>query len=155
MADLVTIFEIISMFGSVYFAVPVIAFLWLKKDKKLTLNFIFAFILTTLVAYGLKFIFQTQRPGVTEKVPFYNSAFPSGHASRAFLYSVFLSQKFEKFDRYFFFIFAILAAAGRVITGAHSVIDVIAGSIIGFAVSWLCIKYQGRILKFFKLSNIS
>lgn len=161
MADLVTLFGIVSIFGSIYFSVPVLLFLWLTKDKKLCINFILSFIAVTAITYGIKFIFQIPRPlspGAPEPLsppPFYETAFPSGHSARAFLYSVFLSQKFEKFDQYLFYLLAALAAIGRVVTGDHFPIDIIVGSIIGFAVGKIFLKYQDVLFKKLKILNIA
>lgn len=152
------ILEIIPIFGSVYFAVVVLAFLWLKRDKKLSLSFILAFILTSAIVYGLKFLFQVPRPGAPEPLspaaPFYDTSFPSGHSARAFLYFAFLSQKFDKFFFYMSYILAALVAISRVVSGAHTIVDVVAGSAIGIAVSYLFIKYQEIIFKKLGLSRM-
>ena len=153
-------FELISFYGSIFFAVIVAAILWLKKDKKLLFLFVLDFVLISTVVYGLKFLVQAPRPNAPVPLspgapvlptPFYESSFPSGHSARAFLYSAFLSKEFDKFFQDILYIFAALAAIGRVVTGAHTAIEIIVGSVIGFAISWLTLKYQKQILKIFNI----
>ena len=159
MADaLSTMFKIIPLFGSIYFAIVVLVFLWLKKDKKLSINFILAFILTNAIVYGLKFLFQIPRPSspatLTSLPPFYDTSFPSTHSARAFVYFTFISQKFDKFFLYVSYILAALVAVSRVRSGDHTAIDVIVGSAIGIAVGYLFTKYQHQIFDKLGLSKV-
>src|SRR3989344_3986790 len=110
--------SIVPVFGSIYFAIAVLLFLWLKRDKKLALNFVIAFIATNAIVYGLKFLLQIPRPAsepLSPSAPFYDTSFPSGHASRAFLYMAFLSQKFDKLFMLVSYILAILVGVSRVV----------------------------------------
>ncbi len=153
--SLIYAFSLVSEYGSIFFAAVVLAILWLKKDKKLLILFILDLAAISLIVYGLKFFTNMPRPGSLtvqpSVLPSSDSSFPSGHASRAFLYSAFLSHEFEKFFQDILYLFAALAAIGRVVTGAHTAIDVIVGSAIGFVVSWLTLRYQKQILRFFKV----
>ena len=141
------VLQIVPIFGSIYFAVLVLAFLWLKRDKKLAINFVIAFILTNAIVYGLKFLFQIPRPSQTLPAPFYDTSFPSGHAGRAFLYMTFLSQKFDRAFMIVSYILAALVAISRVQSGEHTVIDVLVGSAIGFGVSLVFVQYSDKIYK--------
>ena len=146
--------QIVPIFGSIYFAVLVLAFLWLKRDKKLALNFVIAFILTNAIVYGLKFLFQIPRPSQALPTPFYDTSFPSGHSARAFLYMTFLSQKFDKYFLYVSYFLAALVAISRVQSGEHTVLDVVVGSAIGFGVSLVFVQYSDKIYKKLNLSKI-
>ncbi len=154
-------FAIVSEYGSILFALVVLAILWLKKDKKLLILFILDFIAISAIVYGLKIFVNAPRPQPNISRPVmpiqlpYDTSFPSGHASRAFLYSAFLSREFDKFFQDILYLLAALVSIGRVVTGDHSAVDVIVGSAVGFLVSWLTLKYRDKIFKFLNLDKIS
>lgn len=66
-------------------------------------------------------------------------SFPSGHATIAFAMAVILSHREPRWRRHFF-ILAILIALSRIYLGVHYPLDVIAGSLLGFAIGNLSLR---------------
>ncbi len=64
-----------------------------------------------------------------------NAAFPSGHASTAFLGAFVLSRMWRR-GRILFWTLAALIACSRVYLGVHYSIDVLAGAILGTAIGY-------------------
>jgi undecaprenyl-diphosphatase len=66
-------------------------------------------------------------------------SFPSGHAATAFMMAVILSTQFPRY-KYAFYFLACLVGFSRIYLGVHYSSDVIAGAIIGYAVTKLLIS---------------
>ncbi|CAO0822632.1 hypothetical protein DFAR_310005 [Desulfarculales bacterium] len=62
-------------------------------------------------------------------------SFPSGHAATSFALAAALSVFYPRLA-WLFYVLAALVAAGRVVSDAHYVSDVLAGAVLGLAVGW-------------------
>lgn len=70
-----------------------------------------------------------------------NGSFPSGHACNAFMISVLFADRFRR-KRYVFYCLAVLVAFSRVYLGVDYPGDVIAGGVLGWAVTWLMLTFR-------------
>lgn len=81
-----------------------------------------------------------------------NAAFPSFHVALSFLSAKYYSIRFRKFS-WFFYLLALLISASCILTGMHSLVDIVAGFILSaFAFSWETIWRLARA-NFEKLAN--
>lgn len=96
-----------------------------------------ALLVDLLVIGFLKVIFRRRRPAFQNnklllvQVPGDQFSFPSGHTSRAFLLLIFSSKTGLNDYIYFVCIFAIVAAASRIVIGRHFFSDVTVGTLLG------------------------
>ncbi|NCU05879.1 MAG: phosphatase PAP2 family protein [Chitinophagaceae bacterium] len=127
--------------------------LWLIGKKKLGLLLILSFILSGLLAQGIKRLEQRPRPGLYFKQPEMihkvddkllkgNNSFPSGHTTTAFAtFSLLAFAARNRAAQTAFFIVAVIVAYSRIYLGAHFTEDVLAGAALGFLssyfLSWL------------------
>ncbi len=125
--------------------------LWLLGKKKLGLLLILSFILSGLLAQGIKLLEQRPRPGLYFKKPEVihkvddvllkgRNSFPSGHTTTAFAtFSLLAFATRNKLVQLFFFIVAAVVGYSRIYLGAHFTEDVLAGAVLGFSSSYfLC-----------------
>ncbi len=101
-------------------------FLKPKLGRKLA----FAALLVLLVVLPMKLIVDAPRP--CENCD--NMSFPSYHASSSFSTAVILSSGFPQAAPAFFAL-AILVSYSRLHLGVHTLVDVVAGAVIGAAVA--------------------
>jgi len=69
----------------------------------------------------------------------FKGSFPSGHSQIAFSVATYLTSRFKKYG-WLFFSLAALVALSRVYIGVHFPVDILAGAIIGTAVTALILK---------------
>jgi len=125
-------------------------YLWGKNKREVFLYF-FVFLLDFLIVYGLKYAVGAPRPSVA-MVPIPTSpSFPSMHASLGFIPLGFFFYK--KKWRIPLFIYGALIAYSRVYIGVHYWVDIIAGSFIGFFLSFYIYHQRDKIYKFFSKTN--
>lgn len=124
---------------------------FIEKDKELKqkgLAVAESFLVTTLVATGLKHAINRPRPFETypdiQKLSAGgSSSFPSGHTSDAFSTATSLSLAFPKW--YVIapsYTYAALVGYSRMHLGVHYPSDVLAGAIVGAGSAYLCYKAQ-------------
>lgn len=140
--------------GNGLFWLPVTIALWLSPwpfppaTRDFFLNLFSAFVLDLIVIGGLKSLFRRQRPvynrGQTVILAPDHWSFPSGHASRAVLIaccigmcqphlvSKYVSQEVAEKFALWACVWAVLTAASRVFLGRHYLLDVVAGSLLGY-----------------------
>jgi len=118
--------------------------IFLSKRRFISFSILFLTSITTwLVAYTLKLLFQIPRPfvefGITPLAYESGYSFPSEHASVFFAIAfatIFLD---KKVGRALLFL-AVLIALSRVVLGVHYPIDIIAGFLLGYVISFFYIK---------------
>jgi undecaprenyl-diphosphatase len=120
-------------------AVPIICIL-LTKDKKIILRGIISVVLAFFITDVLKLIIARPRPAPGSTGWFLNTpadaySFPSKHASTSFSLatSVLLHKKMLGWIST---VFAVLISISRVYLGAHYWSDIIAGAVLGIAISY-------------------
>lgn len=113
-----------------------------KKDKQFIFSFFLAFILAILlVEFPLKNFFRRPRPYISNfnqkqiSTNFNCSgfSFPSGHAATAFASAVILAF-FDKKRGWFYYLIAFLIAYSRIFLHCHYFLDLLAGSLLGYAI---------------------
>ena len=115
-------------------------------QKKMLSNILTPVVIATIVTVILKILIQRTPPRyVHMSWPEFSLlpwlvAFPSGHASRAFALAIAVSYRFKK-AKYFLFAGAVLIGFSRVYIGAHYPLDVVAGAIVGIAISMAYHRY--------------
>ncbi|MEK7819215.1 MAG: phosphatase PAP2 family protein [Bacteroidota bacterium] len=120
-----------------------------KKSKITTLFLILTLIITDQVSSQfLKHFFERVRPCFeTENIRLLvpcggGFSFPSSHATNAFAF-VTLFSKFYKNYKTHYLVFGFLIAYSRIYVGVHYPLDILAGAIVGFVISYFilfCIK---------------
>jgi undecaprenyl-diphosphatase len=119
----------------------VLLFIFYKKDMKMILYFITSFILLTIIRFGLSELIHRARPFVDNaSIQFLGHnhtvngySFPSGHSTQSFFLVYFLTTylKTNKWITVSLYLLALLVALSRVYLGAHYVLDVLAGGLLG------------------------
>lgn len=135
-------------------SVPVILMLifsalliYLVKGRKLTTLFVFSLCLAWICVYLLKQFFDVTRP-LDGVVSAFGQSFPSGHTTIATVYFVMIMHIFRHHFRVFggvvlnFLCIAGIAliAFSRIYLGVHWVSDILAGIVLGVAISYISIK---------------
>lgn len=148
----------LSKIGNFYTAlilliIVLISFEFSKKDKKYLPAIFFSLLISSLLVYLLKNIFQRQRPyetlpiqGLEQKSDF---SFPSGHANAVFSLVPFMNLHFKKL-RWLWLAFSVLVAISRIYLGSHYLSDVIFSVITGLGFSYFFIHLERK----FKFSSI-
>lgn len=138
-----TIFHFFSISGIFVVLWALLFLLVIAIEENRHHRFIFSFLISTvssaiLTNIVLKNLFLRPRPLSLLSLANYPTdfSFPSGHATFAFAAAYVLAQYDKKRALYFYGI-AVLIAFSRVYLGFHYVGDVLVGSLIGVAVSWL------------------
>ncbi len=147
-----------SHFGSLFVIMLVVTslFLWEEKKRDWIPVLWSSFIVSSILSVILKLMVGRLRPyGV---VPFsflgaVNYSFPSLHAAAAFSLLPVLNKKFPKLN-WFWTLFAVFVAYGRVYLGLHYVSDVIAGALMGYLIG-VFLAYLQEKYSIFKLSKIN
>lgn len=92
--------------------------------------------------------FTSSPPGIALQSQFglglsRDSSFPSGHTQVAFGVAAFLSYLLSRY-RYLFFSLSTISGFSRIYVGAHYLLDVISGMVIGLAVAFFVIWSQSH-----------
>jgi membrane-associated phospholipid phosphatase len=153
--DVVQWMRVLSFFGKPHFLIPaylllIILYLW-KKEKGMAREIGIVGATSTIVSFGLKFLFQRNRPAIQVLDYLGGYSFPSGHAFLGFIFCsllIYLIWKSEmkgtiKFSLGFLlFVFSIAIGASRIVLRVHYASDVIAGFALGYA--WVLIFFWMR-----------
>lgn len=146
-----------------------LVWLWLKNERKL---FWFFFSLSAggvLLNFGLKLLYQRERPGVEREIEVFGSSldlisysFPSGHTMRSVIFLLFLIYFTKTITKRWmaegiviasiFFIIAI--PLSRVVLDVHYITDIIAAVLISVSwfYGWLFI-FESKSTGHYKLQN--
>ena len=148
-------FELWTNGGSFFFIFLVVSALWLKGEKRPAVYLAAGMIVDLVLVTALKTMIHRPRPyeslSITplEMGDIFGSL-PSGHASRAFLSAMVLSNFYRKY-MVIFFLLAASIGISRVYLGAHYPLDVIIGAIngvlTGILVINLCDRFRGGLGK--------
>ena len=142
-----TFFQIISLFGTLFFYIPVTAYL-LKINSKLAINLIFILIFTEIISAAIKYIYPKQRPipmpNKTFVQKYFAGSFPSVHTARITAFSIAIAASNKIF---MLTALLIITAVGysRIYLKKHYFIDVLAGFIIGALISILWLGIQNYL----------
>lgn len=139
---------------SVFFVLVVIAatFMYEEKKAKYVAPLFISFFASMVVSYLLKFVFMRIRPeGILYvsfsvfdfAVRYADYSFPSSHAAIAFSVLPVLDKEFRKIKS-FWILFSVIIAASRIYLNYHHLSDVIAGSILGYAIGMLVLKQGAK-----------
>ena len=130
------LFWFITYTGSATFMILTIAALYLSGARKEALVFAVVFCIGSIITLGLKDFIARPRPDDLGIAPIDQGAFPSGHTMLVFSLATTVSVYHQKF-RYAMFAWALLIGFSRMYLGFHYLTDVIAGALIGSAVSFV------------------
>jgi len=128
---------LLNTYGAFLLFVIVIFYLWFfDKAKKETYHVILATVITVLVVYFLKILFDAPRPflldGRTPEAGYFsgNHSFPSFHSALTFALATTVALHQKKFGILLFLVGSLLAF-GRVVADVHYPVDIAGGAIIG------------------------
>jgi undecaprenyl-diphosphatase len=121
----------------------------LAKSRKLFYRLMLLYGIQSAILYGLKYLVGRQRPVFFLEIPSRISAgpgeildpsFPSGHTLYAFMMATLLAFWFPRY-KIVFLIIAVMIGWTRIYLGLHYPTDVIAGGILGYAVTKLFLHW--------------
>lgn len=119
-------------------------FLWFSGKRKLASLSLLALTLNTLIVFSLKSLFNVPRAYGKGLTP----TFPSAHSATAFAAARFF--KYNDVIFVFMLLLSAFVAVGRVYTGYHTAIDVLAGAAIGYAISEVTIRLEPKFEKIYQ-----
>jgi undecaprenyl-diphosphatase len=152
---LFSFFNLITYLGSSIFWILLIIIFWLKNQRKLSLQLLFAFILDTVALSILKVVFLRPRPSQAINIIDLDigPSFPSGHSERAFSGAVVLANHYKKYN-WLFYILSILVSFSRVYIGLHYPLDVLIGAINGIILGMIALSMPTKIIKETKSTRV-
>ena len=138
--------------GKFIMALAVLLVIIVSKSKKIVgLLMLLGLVISNSVVHFLKGYFAEPRPFLALKDVHLlvkeldkSHAFPSGHATLAFLAAVILANYFKR--GYLFFLIAIAICFSRVYVGVHYPYDVLAGAVLGSLIG-LALVYAAKKLR--------
>lgn len=131
-----TLFTYITFTGSTVFMPLIIILLFIGGARKEALVFVAVFVVTNVLALGIKYVVARPRPSDLGVIPEVQSSFPSAHAANVFALVTTISRYHRKFT-IVMFAWAVAITFSRVFLGLHYVTDVIGGAVLGFVVSYV------------------
>jgi undecaprenyl-diphosphatase len=138
-------FIFITYFGSSFFWIFLIILFWFKRDRKIAVYLLYAFIVDSLSLFFLKWLFMRPRP---PEIFFKEDALdlggtgpglPSGHSERVFSGAVILSSFYKKM-KIPLYILALLVAFSRIYIGVHYPIDALIGTLNGIIIGYIVLN---------------
>lgn len=142
-----------TFLGDGIFAICLCALLYYRRQRKLALLILVAYLSSGLVTQVLKNCIYAPRPRIFFEASQYlyrldnfgnsgggSSSFPSGHTTSAFALATVLAVHFKnKFTGIVLFIAAALVGYSRIYLAAHFPVDVLAGAAIGIVFATIAI----------------
>jgi len=133
--------------GMIIFILTTIIFLLARKGKKLAFLWL-SIIISAIITQLLKLIIMRHRPDVALSLDS-SFSFPSGHATAVFSVLAVIIREIP-WLKWFWLVFAVVVAFSRLYLGMHYLTDVVAGALIGFTTGLLIVKYERKIIGFFR-----
>ena len=130
------LFTYITFTGSTIFMALIIVLLLIGGARKEALVFSIVFVVTNVLALGIKYVVARPRPSDLGIMPETEPAFPSAHTVNAFALATTISSYHRKFT-IVMYAWALLVAFSRVYLGLHYFTDVVGGAILGSVVSYV------------------
>ena len=145
---------LITRAGSTIFWLLVSAALWLGNKKRQAALLAFGVILGGLLLLPIKILLPRPRPyfimqGVRTMEIEGGGSFPSGHSKNGFTAAVILGSHWKTL-RVPLYILGFLIALSRVYLALHWPSDVIVGSLIGWIIGKITIRYESQIMTILK-----
>lgn len=154
--DVITqIFLLITNYtiGTVYGALAVALFLFIKKLYTHTIVFLGFGISSFLIVSLIKNIIRRERPYeilsnvhyLSSKLP-HELSFPSGHTTLAFFIAFYLTHalKLDAFKTTLIYSLAVVVGISRIYLGAHFFFDVLGGALLGTIIGIISITLYNR-----------
>jgi undecaprenyl-diphosphatase len=140
----------ITQVGSTVFWLFASVVLWLGNRKRESVLLAVGIVIGGLILLPIKVILPRTRPSLIVQGARAldiegGGSFPSGHSKNAFTAFTILGSKWKHL-RLPLGILAYLIAVSRVYVGVHWPFDVIVGSIIGWAIGLLTMRYETKII---------
>jgi len=146
----------LTYLGSHFAVILFIILSWiLTRQRSVLRRLLLLYGVQSTVLYGLKFLFQRQRPlfvlemaSKLSKGPgeILDPSFPSAHSAYAFMMATLLSGWFPRY-RIIFFVIAGFIGWTRIYLGLHYTTDVIVGGLLGYGITKLLLLTKLRIDK--------
>ncbi len=139
----------LTALGSVTVLALILVGLWMLDHRETSVLAASALFVSGSIVAVAKSVIARPRPDIAvEMLPYAveSYAFPSGHATLSFTAATILAFQFPRGKTYFYGI-AVLVAFSRIYLGVHHATDVVAGAVLGVAVSLLVVNYRERILE--------
>jgi len=130
------LFTYITFTGTTIFMVLIIVLLLIGGARKEALVFSIVFVVTNVLALGIKYVVARPRPSDLGVMLETEPAFPSVHTVNAFALATTISSYHRKFT-IVMYVWALLIAFSRVYLGLHYFTDIVGGAVLGFVVSYL------------------
>jgi undecaprenyl-diphosphatase len=155
------IFPLVSLIGSIYGTVIIVAVLWIKNPK-LGVLLVISLLINQAVTYGLKAVIDRPRPSLELSdlnLLGYEQAtgeqtegsIPSGHTNRIFTVSTVTSGLMG--NAILWFPLAVVVGFSMVYIGAHYPLDVLTGGLLAIVLSYIVLKQQKKFVKLIGLSE--
>lgn len=130
--------------GLIWLALSILVFVRVERKDHW---FFLPIVLALGVSYSaseliLKNLIMRPRPPMAALTDY---SFPSSHATIAWALAVVLAAK-EPRLKYFYYTLAILICLSRIYLGDHYPSDVVAGSVLGFAIGWFSLWVERKVL---------
>ncbi len=123
----------LTSLGSLTIAMILVAGIYfISKNRSFQL--LTGILATSISFYGLKVLFSFPRPPAETMIANVSTAsFPSGHTALAFTIAVMLSDWRPELKNYLYSL-AVLIGFSRIYLGAHFLVDVLAGALLGYLI---------------------
>jgi len=144
---------VITHVGSTVFWLFVSVLLWVGNRRRESVLLAVGIVIGGLIFLPVKVVLPRARPSLV--VPGARvlgieggGSFPSGHSKNGFTACVILGSKWKRL-RLPLCVLACLIAVSRIYVGVHWPFDVIVGSVVGWVVGKLTIRYETKIMNAF------
>src|SRR3989344_3452587 len=123
------------------FIVALLFLYFAKRDRGLLMKGLFSVALALLITEITKYFFPVSRPEESFLALKEGARFPSTHTAISFAFA-FTTLYFSKKKGALLLTLALFVSLGRILAGAHLLIDIIAGILVGFIVSFILSKFK-------------